>query len=179
MDTLSQAASQMDPPIVVDEDEKPSIFHEENADENMHEQFAEEEGVHPLGEDAIRKTQKMDYVGTISSLRILPHCLSRRKVPLCRLVPMPMVRPTLSCDLIKLEQEFTHGYDEGARVFHAFVSDEQRDSGFFSDAEKADWGPIWNKVNYKFNVELSNHVELRHLVDAKFYLCDRNHRRIT
>jgi len=178
MDTVTQAASQMNTPTVVDDEEQPPIVGEGNAENKMHDQVVDEGGVHPEGEDAIRKMQKMDYVGTISSLRILPHSLSRRKVPLCRLVPMPMVRPTLSCDLIKLEQEFTHGYDEGARVFYASVSDEQGESGFFSEAEKAEWGPIWQKVNDEFNSELSSHIELKHLVDAKFYLCDGNHRRI-
>ena len=66
-----------------------------------------------LLEDDIRKMHKMDTVSSISSLRLTTSDLSRMRIPLCRLVPMPMVRPTLSCDLILLEQQLVNGYEEG------------------------------------------------------------------
>lgn len=178
MDDLLEPELEMIPSSVVDVAEQPSICDGGNDDKNMHDGDVVERGVPAEGEDDIRRQQKMDSVSTITSLRITPHNLSRRKVPLCRLVPMPMVRPTLSCDLTKLEQEFIHGYDEGARVFYASVSNEQGESGVFSDAEKSEWGPHWKRINDEFNLELSMHPELKHLVDAKFFLCDGNHRRI-
>jgi len=52
----------------VDEEEQPFIFVEENVDEDMHDQDGSEGGDHPMGEDAIKRTQKMDYVATISNL---------------------------------------------------------------------------------------------------------------
>ena len=44
-----------------------------------------------LNEDDIRQAHKMDNVATLQSLRLFPNDLSRMQVPLCRLVPMPMV----------------------------------------------------------------------------------------
>ena len=50
-------------------------------------------------EDEIRQRQKLHSVATISSLRVKPFCSSRFAIPLCRLLAMPVVRPTLSSDL--------------------------------------------------------------------------------
>ena len=77
-----------------------------------------------LLEDDIRRAQIVDTMVGIEALRMTPHEFSRMKIPLCRLVPMPMVRPTLASDLIQLEQQFVHGYEEGARVFYVSVVDE-------------------------------------------------------
>ena len=46
---------------------------------------------------------KVDFVATISSLRLKPENLLHFKISLCRLMLMPMVRPTLASDLQKLE----------------------------------------------------------------------------
>ena len=62
--------------------------------------------------------KKLNSVATIKSLRLQPISSSRFSIPLCRMLAMPMVRPTLSSDLAKLEQEFVHGYREGASVFY-------------------------------------------------------------
>jgi len=91
---------------------------------------------------------------------------------------MPMVRPTLSCDLTQLENQFTRGYDEGARVFYISFTDEKGNTEMFTDAEKKEWGPIWNSVNDTFNAHLESIASLQHLVDYKFYVCDSNHRRV-
>ena len=77
-----------------------------------------------LLEDDIRRAQTVDTVAGIEALRMTPHELSRMKIPLCRLVPMLMVRPTLASDLIQLEQQFVHGYEEGARVFYVSMAHE-------------------------------------------------------
>lgn len=131
-----------------------------------------------LLEDDIRKAQRLDTVSIISSLRITSSDLSRMKIPLCRLIPMPMVRPTLSCDLKLLENQFIHGYEEGARVFYVSISNEEGQSGIFSATEKEEWGPLWNSVNDEFNEYLKSQAVLKHLVDFKFYVCDGNHRRL-
>ncbi|KAG0571755.1 hypothetical protein KC19_VG039600 [Ceratodon purpureus] len=56
-----------------------------------------------LDEDAIRIRQKLNSVATIASLRFQPLSCSRFSIPLCRMLPMPMVKPTLGSDLSKLE----------------------------------------------------------------------------
>ncbi len=120
----------------------------------------------------------MDTVSIISSLRLTTSDLSCMRIPLCRLVPMPMVRPTLSCDLTLLENQFSHGYEEGARVFYVSISDEDGQTTVFSNREKDEWGPIWNSVNDQFNLSLKSKAALKHLVDYKFFVCDGNHKRI-
>ena len=76
-----------------------------------------------LNEDDIRRAQKMDTIATLQSLRLFPNELSRMRIPLCRLVPMPMVRPTLASDILALEQQFVYGYEDGARVFYVSIAD--------------------------------------------------------
>ena len=88
---------------------------------------------------------------------------------------MPIVRPTLSSDLIALENQFSTGYEEGAQVFYVSISDEELKQVMFSDQEKEEWGPLWNEVNNEFNQCLQS-GPLAYLVDNKFFVCDGNHR---
>ena len=131
-----------------------------------------------LNEDDIRRAHKMDTVATLQSLRLFPNELSRMRILLCRLVPMPMVRPTLASDILALEQQFVYGYEEGARVFYVSIADEQSCTGVFSVEEKQEWGTLWNLVNDQFNDQLRSNDCLSYLVDVKFFICDGNHRRI-
>ena len=78
----------------------------------------------------------MDTVATFQSLRLFPNELSRMRIPLCRLVPMPMVRPILASDIRALEQQFVYGYEEGARVFYVSIGDEESCTGVLSEREK-------------------------------------------
>lgn len=71
-----------------------------------------------VDEDEMWGWWKLNSVATISSLRMKPSSSSRFFIPLCRMIAMPMVRPTLPSDLAKQEQEFVHGYPEGAAVFY-------------------------------------------------------------
>ena len=56
-----------------------------------------------LTEDELRRIQKGDSIDILLELRMKPEDLFRLHIPLCRLVAMPMVRPTLACDIMKLE----------------------------------------------------------------------------
>ena len=56
-----------------------------------------------LIEDELRRIQKGDSIDILSELRMKPEDLFRLHIPLCRLVAMPMVRPTLACDITKLK----------------------------------------------------------------------------
>ena len=128
-------------------------------------------------EDEIRKSQTLDTVKIIASMRLTSNDLCRMKIPLCRLIPMPIVRPTLAADLIALKNQFSRGYEERARVFYVSISDEESKQVMFSEEEKEDWGPLWNEVNNEFNQRLQS-GPLAYLVDYKFFVCDGNHRRI-
>lgn len=128
-------------------------------------------------EDVIRGRQKLNSVATISSLRMMPTASSRFSIPLCRMIAMPMVRPTLQSDLMKLEQEFVHGYREGAAVFYVSLTNEDGKTQEVTDDMMASWGPLWQVENDRFNIFLDSDPELRWMSKMMFYVCDGNHRR--
>jgi len=111
---------------------------------------------HDALEDDIWKSKKLDTISILHGFRLTSTDASRMKIPLCRMVPMPMARPTLACNLTLLENQFSGSYEEGARVFYVSMCDEDGYSGVFSEEEKAAWGPIWNSVNDDFNKMLKS-----------------------
>ena len=78
-----------------------------------------------LTKDELRCIQKGDSIDILSELRMKPEDLFRLHIPLIRLVAMPMVRPTLACDITELEQEFAGGYRDGAAVFYVSITNEE------------------------------------------------------
>ena len=131
-----------------------------------------------LNEDDIRRSQKINSVAALAALRLQPVNISRHNIPLCRLVVMPMVRPTLHSDLVKLEQEFVHGYREGACVFYVSLTSKQGEEEHVSSKDRSDWGPIWHSESEKFDRYLDSQDSLRFLKGKMFFICDGNHRRI-
>ena len=131
-----------------------------------------------LSEDDIRLSQKINTVAALAALRLQPAHISRHNIPLCRLVVMPMVRPTLQCDLVKLEQEFVHGYREGACVFYVSLTNEQGVGEHVSSKDRSDWGPIWQSESDKFDEYLDSQDSTRFMKGKMFFICDGNHRRI-
>jgi len=93
------------------------------------------------------------------------------------MLPMPLVRPTLESDLAKLEQEFVHGYREGAAVFYVSLTNEDGKTYEVTAADKEAWGPLWNAKNDAFNTYLLSVPELASLTNLMFFVCDGNHRR--
>ena len=93
------------------------------------------------------------------------------------MLSMPMVRPTLSIDLAKLEQEFVLGYKEGSSIFYVTLRDEESKTKEVIEADKASWGPIWSAKNEDFNFFLQFVPELASSKDLMFFVCDGNHRR--
>ena len=93
------------------------------------------------------------------------------------MLAMPMVRPTLSTELSKLEQESVHGYREGSSVFYVTLTNEEGKTQEVTEANKASWGPIWRAKNEDFNSFLQSIPELASFKDLMFFVCDGNHRR--
>ena len=128
-------------------------------------------------EDDIRTRNKFNSVSAISRLRFQPLSSSRFNIPLCRMLAMPMVRPTLPSDLAKLEQEFVHGYREGSSVFYVTITNEEGGTHEVTEADKESWGPIWCAKNEEFNTFLLSVPELANMTNLMFFVCDGNHRR--
>ena len=131
-----------------------------------------------LTEDELRRIQKGDSIDILSELRMKPEDLFRLHIPLCRLVAMPMVRPTLACDITKLEQEFAGRYHDGAAVFYISTTNEAGQSQEFSEEDMSMWDPIWREKNEAFTRYLDSRRELSFLKNLKFFICDGNHRRL-
>jgi hypothetical protein len=150
-------------------------YSEDGHDED--EEMLDEQDPFEGDEDAIRTRHKLNAVATISRLRVQPLSSSRFHIPLCRLLAMPMVRPTLPADLSKLEQEFVHGYREGASVFYVTITDEEGRTHEVNEADKASWNSIWHAKNEEFNSFLLSVPELASFKNLMFFVCDGNHRR--
>ena len=131
-----------------------------------------------LTEDELLRIQKGDSTDILSELRMKPKDLFRLHIPLCRLVAMPMVRPTLACDITKLEQEFAGGYRDGAAVFYISTTNEEGHGKEFSDEDISTWDPIWRKKNEVFTRYLDSQSELKFMKNLKFFIWDGNHRRL-
>ena len=131
-----------------------------------------------LTEDELRRLQKGDSIDILSDLRTKPEELFRLYILLCRLIAMPMVRPTLACDITKLEQEFAGGYRDGEAVFYISTTNEDGQSEEFTDEEMRRWDPIWREKNKAFTRYLESGRELKFLKNLKFFICDGNHRRL-
>jgi hypothetical protein len=80
-------------------------------------------------------------------MKILPKEVSRFDTPLCRMVYMLLIRPTLAHDIKRLEAEFTHGYSPRAPMFYVSICNEHGDERFVKDVDTSCWGPHWTSVN--------------------------------
>lgn len=80
-------------------------------------------------------SKKINYVATIASLHKKPNHLFLLCIPLFKIVAMPMVKPTLACDLVKHKHEFIHDYHTGATIFYVSLTSEAREALEFSSEE--------------------------------------------
>ena len=71
------------------------------------------------------KLEKTNFNYVINGLRIRPHSKSHLSIPICRLEPLPLVRPILKSDVQLLENEYLNGYREGDRVLYVFIINDR------------------------------------------------------
>jgi hypothetical protein len=88
-------------------------------------------------------------------MRLSPKEASRFDIPLCRMIYMPLVRPTLVHDIKRLEAEFTHGYRPGASVFYVSTTNENGEERLLKDVDTSNWGPHRTSVNDEFEAKLA------------------------
>ena len=136
----------------------------------------QDEALINLNEDELRELHKANSIQCIEGMRILPKVETRFYIPLCRMIYMPLVRPTLAHDIKRLEAEFTHGYRPGAPVFYVSTTNEHGMERLVEDVDTSDWGPHWTSVNAEFEAKLASNPHLRFLCGKMFFVCDGNHR---
>jgi hypothetical protein len=151
--------------------EKSHADPESNMDKDI-----EEEMDQKLNEADLRGMLKVNSNKCIEDMRIKPKQSSRFDIPLCRMVCMPLVRPTLDSDIKRLEAEFAHGYRAGSNVFYVSICNECGESAIITEEELDTWGPLWREENELFEARLKANPHLAHLQGSKFFICDGNHR---
>ena len=136
----------------------------------------EEEALLELNEDELRNQQKANSIHCIKTMRLSPKEASRFDIPLCRMIYMPLVHPTLAQDIKRLEAEFIHGYRPGASVFYVSTTNESGEERLVKDVDTSNWGPHWISVNDVFEAKLALDPHLKFLCGCMFFICDGNHR---
>jgi hypothetical protein len=116
-----------------------------------------------FNEDQLCQKQKLNAIYSIQDMCITPRESSRFNIPLCRMVYMPLVRPTLVLDIKRLEAKFTHGYRIGANVFYVSLTNEKGEERIVPADEKEKWGALWNEENEKFEKFLRDSSSLSSL----------------
>jgi hypothetical protein len=135
-----------------------------------------DEALLKLNEDELHNLQKANSIQCIKGMRLSPKEASRFDIPLCRLIYMPLVRPTLAHDIKRLEAKFTHGYRLGASVFYVSTTNENGEERLVKDVDTNNWGPHWTSVNDEFEAKLALNPHLKSLCGRMFFICDGNHR---
>jgi hypothetical protein len=135
-----------------------------------------DEALLKLNEDELRNLQKANSIQCIEGMRLSPKEASRFDIPLCRMIYMPLVRPTLAHDIKRLEAEFTHGYRPRASVFYVSTTNENGAERLVKDVDTSNWGSHWTSVNDEFEAKLALNPHLKSLCGRMFFICDGNHR---
>jgi len=124
----------------------------------------------------IRHNLKKDSFSVVEGMRIQPVEKSSLRIPLCRLIHMPLVRPTLRSDVTKLMAAFQFGYRAGSSTLYVSTTNESGDNRFFSAKDRREWGELWGAENDKFEAFLRKDKDLMGLSGCMFFVYDGNHR---
>jgi len=127
-------------------------------------------------EDNLRASQKLNSTLVINNLRMQPASKFRLHIPLCRLVGMPLVRPTMRSDVKRLEADFVHGYRDGDRVFYVSLANDSGIEKVVTAADEDAWGPLWQLEHENFEDKVKGDSTLDLLSGHMFYVWDGNHR---
>jgi hypothetical protein len=63
---------------------------------------------------------KVKLVEVLERHKIHPKAKAQMNIPLCRMISMLVVRPTLKINVLKMEQTFQMGYRESNKVLYVF-----------------------------------------------------------
>lgn len=89
---------------------------------------------------------------------------------------MPLVRPTLMSNVLKLKQRFIHGYRFGSAVFYVSVVNNLMKTEDLTPEMTVSWNIHWKNASAKFDEFLKENDVLSKFVDKMFWVWDENHR---
>ena len=87
----------------------------------------------------------------IENLQFQPTFKSRFFILLCRLLSMPLVRPTLLSDVLKLEQGFIHGYRSRSAVFYISAVNNEMETEDVTSELMNSWNVLWKNASAKID----------------------------
>ena len=128
------------------------------------------------GEIALRKKQKDNTNDIIGRHLIEPKEKSRFKIPLCRFISLPLVRPINEVDVQRLENEFVNGYREGDRCMYVSIYNNLSDTQEVTEEIMASWSPLWREENEAFERFFEEKGDLDALKGRMFFVWEGNHR---
>ena len=90
---------------------------------------------------------KVLFVKVLDSMRIP---LDRFCVPLCKMIPLPKVRPIQEVDVATLKKQFEGSYIDGGCVMYIFIFYDHTPSMNVTKERIASWDPHWRDINEHF-----------------------------
>ena len=100
----------------------------------------------------------------------------RLRIPLCRMISMPVVRPALSPDIKKLQNDFVHGYREGAQVFYVSLTNNMGKESEVTPELRQSWSEHWQRADIEFEEDLCRTLTGSKFKGKMFFVWDGNHR---
>ena len=83
------------------------------------------EGLTKVGNNVQATLLHGDMYEVMKSMRRQPISKAIFQIPLCRMIHIPMVRPTLRCDILKLMGAFRYGYKPHSSVIYVSATNDK------------------------------------------------------
>ena len=113
----------------------------------------------------------------LEKLKWQPKHKGRLFIPLCRMMPLPVVRPFLKNDVSQLATHFMmDGYMEGNGFFYVALQDNHGHTNDVTPTVLSKWSSEWKEVNEEFERKLLADDDLKIFSNKMFMVWDGNHR---
>ena len=102
------------------------------------------------GEHTFHMSHKEDTNSVIHEVCMKPLSKSCFNILLCHMQALPLVRPINEVEVLRLENKFVNGYQEGIRAMYvSMYNNVDHDLDVFNDIF-ASWSSIWREANEDF-----------------------------
>ena len=125
---------------------------------------------------SILKKESSNTHSLLDKLVFQPKEKSRLRIPLCRMISLPIVRCSLQSDVRQLASHFVQGYWEGRGVFYVSLEDKDGKMVDVTPTIRESWSANWVLANERFEEELNADDDLKVFSGKMFMVWDGNHR---
>ena len=119
---------------------------------------------------------RVNSVQILQRTQILRGGRAMMDIPLCRMIGLQVVRPTLAVDIEKLKADFVHGYHLGAAMFYVSITNFVGSEREVLSEDRVLWDRHWQRRDREFEAFLQADPDLRFLSNKFFFVWDGNHR---